>query len=50
MVREELHSKDIIEFADAVKLYPFRVIDVQPFLLSHGIHSLAVEPPEDGRS
>lgn len=50
MVGEELHTKDIVEFADAVKLYAFRVIDVQPFPLSHGIHGLAMEPPTEGRS
>lgn len=50
MVGEELHTKDVVEFADAVKLYPFRVIYVQPFLLSYGIHGLGVEPPAEGRS
>lgn len=50
VVREELHAKDVVEFADAVKLDSFRVIDVQPFLLSHGIHALTVEPPAEGRS
>lgn len=45
MVWKELHTKDIIEFADTVKLYSIRVIDIQPFLLSYCIHGLSVEPP-----
>lgn len=49
MVGEKLHAEHVVEFADAVKLYSFRVINVQPFLLSHSIHGLAVEPPVEVR-
>ena len=50
MVREELHSQDIIEFSDAVKLYSIWVIDIQPLLLSHRIHGLTVKPPTKRRN
>lgn len=46
MVGEELHTKDIIEFADAVKLYSIGVIDIEPLLLSHCIHGLTMQPPK----
>jgi len=45
VVGEELHAEDVVELADAVQLDSFGVVDVQPLLLSHGIHGLAVEPP-----
>lgn len=45
MVREELHAEDVVELADAVQLYSFGVVNVEPLLLSHCIHVLTVEPP-----
>lgn len=47
MVGEELHTKDVIELADAVKLYSIRVIDIEPLLLSYCIHGLTMEPPAE---
>lgn len=45
MERQKLHPEDVVEFADAVKLDSFGVVDIEALLLSHRIHGLTVEPP-----
>ena len=45
VIREELHAEDVVELADAVKLYSVGVVNVQPLLLSHCVHGLTVKPP-----
>ena len=46
MVGEEFQMEDVVTLLQAVQLDALVVVDVGPFLLSHGEHVFRVEPSE----